>query len=281
MKIFLDKIDSDFVTIKGPDAHHILQVLRMSGGDAITLCDGEYDYQGVIIDTTHERLDKRHTQRAQIHAPSAGSITSQASVHDLTNVSASVIHPRDSGNLELKVKIISKTLINTEENIDINVYQCVPKSGKFESIVQKCTELGVARIIPVHSTRCIGKINDDKKITRLQKVAEEAAKQCNRGKIPEICAPITFAHAINAMKDMPHKTIPYELEQNLRFRDILQDNMPSFAFLVGPEGGFEDSEIHLARANDIPTVTLGKRILRTETVAPTLAAIISYHIGGY
>jgi len=187
----------------------------------------------------------------------------------------------DEINSDVKVQILRSYPCLAEPNVDITIFQCIPKSGKFEYIVQKCTEIGITRIVPVISHRCVGKIDDSKKIARFQKVAVEAAKQCGRGRIPEVCEAVSFKEAIKKLSVMEHKAMPYENELNTHFRDVLKEKMKSFGLLIGPEGGFEDKEAEIAKDNGIPLVTLGKRILRTETVAIALTPIILYHLGGF
>lgn len=176
--------------------------------------------------------------------------------------------------VELK---IDKVLPNTaESSVDITLYQCLPKSDKMDFIIQKSVELGVNRIVPVESARCVAKIKDDeKKRIRWQKIAEEAAKQSGRGIIPEVLSAISFDKAIASSHDL--KIMPYECEECNNLSDaLLQKDVKSIAVFIGPEGGFEESEAKKALDENVKTVTLGKRILRCETAGIATVSAIMY-----
>lgn len=175
---------------------------------------------------------------------------------------------------QVKADILSKEKCVAEPPTYITLYQALPKQGKMESIIQKNTELGVSEFVPVYSKRCVVKPSD--KTQRWQKVADSASKQSGRGIVPIVRDVINFADAIKEMSNFEHKVMLYEAEQNTRIKDIVPNSCSKIAILVGPEGGFEDEEAQLAITNGIPTVTLGKRILRTETAGAAVTPIILF-----
>ena len=153
-----------------------------------------------------------------------------------------------------------------------------------EWIIQKAVELGAYEIIPVATRRCVVKLDDKKassKIARWQGIAEAAAKQSKRAIVPKVSGVMTFSQAVEMAADMDVRIIPYELAEGMeRTREII-DKMESgqdIAVFIGPEGGFEESEIQLAMGNGIEPVTLGKRILRTETAGMTILSWIMYRL---
>lgn len=181
----------------------------------------------------------------------------------------------DISKTEVKAKLLNKKKCLAEPDIKIVLFQSLAKQGKMEYIIQKCTELGVFGIVPVYSKRCVQKPAD--KLARWQKVAKEAAKQSGRGVIPIIGDVISFPKAVERAAKTQLAIMPYEKEENTSLRDVLEDNTVSeVSLIIGPEGGFEPEEAALARDNGIQTVTLGKRILRTETAAAAVIPIIMY-----
>ncbi|MCX4308143.1 MAG: 16S rRNA (uracil(1498)-N(3))-methyltransferase [Acetatifactor sp.] len=167
---------------------------------------------------------------------------------------------------------------------EIYLFQGIPKADKMEWIVQKAVELGVYEIIPVAVKRCVVKLDEKKaqaKVNRWQGIAEAAAKQCKRGKIPVVRPPMSMkeAAAYAAKKDI--KLIPYELAKDMaRTREKIEAIRPgqSVAVFIGPEGGFEESEVETALGAGIEPITLGKRILRTETAGLTVLSWLMYHL---
>lgn len=183
---------------------------------------------------------------------------------------------------EVVAKILKTEENNTEPPISITLYQSIPKSDKMEYIIQKCVELGVKRIVPVEAKRCVAKIKDDKKLARWQKIADEAAKQCGRGEKVTVENPVSFKDAILKPEETALKIIPYENEKDGKLKDILKDNnAKEFAVYIGPEGGFDDSEIEAALKNNVCSVTLGPRILRTETAPLAVISAIMYELGDW
>lgn len=181
-------------------------------------------------------------------------------------------------------EILESSMSRGESDIDIVLFQGLPKSTKMELIVQKSTELGVKKIVPLVTARCITKINDrkkeDKKIERWSKIAEEAAKQSKRGVIPQISNVMSFKEALDYLKDEDTIIVPYESEENLGIKKVLKEcTSKKINVIIGPEGGFDDSEIQELKSMDAHIVTLGPRILRTETAGFTTSALILYELG--
>ena len=154
-----------------------------------------------------------------------------------------------------------------------------------EFIIQKAVELGVYGIVPVFTKRCVVKPADakrtEKKLERWQAIAEAAAKQCDRGIIPEVHAPVSLKEAFDMAKSLEYNMIPYELQDGMnQSREIVADacRRSSVGIFIGPEGGFEAEEIEKAVMDGIKPITLGKRILRTETAGMALLAIMMFQM---
>ena len=167
----------------------------------------------------------------------------------------------------------------------IYLFQGLPKADKMELIVQKCVELGVFEIIPVATKRAVVKLDEKKarsKTERWQGIAEAAAKQSKRGIIPQVTMPVSFAEAVKRASFMDLCLIPYEMaEDGMSLTRELMESARSgmdIAVFIGPEGGFEQEEINLALENDIRPITLGKRILRTETAGLTVLSWLMYQL---
>ncbi|MFH1541776.1 MAG: RsmE family RNA methyltransferase [bacterium] len=169
-------------------------------------------------------------------------------------------------------EIVKTEQLTADKKVEITIAQCLPKAKKMDLIIQKCTELGVDRIIPTLSERSIAKGD---KPERWQKIAKEAAEQSGRGTIPEI-APLTkFADILKIKADL--KIIPWELETKTSLKKLLKAHEPkSLICLIGPEGGFSHEEIKQAQAVGWQSVSLGQNILRTETAGLALLSMINY-----
>ncbi|MCM1540396.1 MAG: 16S rRNA (uracil(1498)-N(3))-methyltransferase [Blautia sp.] len=187
-------------------------------------------------------------------------------------------------------RVVCQLRFVKEDNVElpsrVYLFQALPKADKMELIIQKAVELGVYRIIPVAAKRCVVKLDEKKaaaRITRWQTIAQAAAKQSKRGILPEVAEVMDFARAVKLAADMDVKLIPYELaegmEQTRERIDALQAGQ-DIALFIGPEGGFEEAEIRLAADNGIVPITLGKRILRTETAGMTVLSWIMYRLEG-
>ena len=179
---------------------------------------------------------------------------------------------------EVVAEITGKYVCDAEPCVNVTLYQALPKQGKMEYIIQKNTELGVNKIVPVYTKRCVVKPSD--KTERWSKVAESAAKQCGRGIIPQVMPVITFEEAIKQMQEYDLALMPYECEEENGLKKVLQSSTyKNISIFIGPEGGFDLKEVEAAINAGLKTVTLGKRILRTETAASAVLPIIMYENG--
>lgn len=166
----------------------------------------------------------------------------------------------------------------------IFLFQGIPKADKMELIIQKSVELGAFEVIPVAVKRCVVKLDEKKaaaKVNRWQGIAEAAAKQCKRGIVPVVREPMSMKEAVAYARGMDVKLIPYELADDMAHtKRIIEAVRPgeSVAIFIGPEGGFEESEIVEALEAGIEAVTLGKRILRTETAGLAVLSWLMYHL---
>lgn len=180
------------------------------------------------------------------------------------------------------LNVLSKTPCETEPETKLTLYQGLPKADKMEWIIQKCVEIGIDRIVPVATERTIVKLDkkEGKKLERWQKIAEAAAKQSGRGKIPKVGQILKFAEAAEEAAGLDGAVIPYEKETVRGLREFVSGFSGTTAgIFIGPEGGFSDEEIALAKEKGIQPVSLGKRILRTETAGMATAAILLYELG--
>ena len=177
--------------------------------------------------------------------------------------------------IEVVADIIGKYVCDAEPSVNVTLYQALPKQGKMEYIIQKNTELGVNKIVPVYTKRCVVKPSD--KTERWNKVAESAAKQCGRGIIPQVMPTISFDEAIKQMQEYDLALMPYECEEENKLKNVLgSSDYKNISIFIGPEGGFDLKEVETAVCAGVKTVTLGKRILRTETAASAVLPIIMY-----
>ena len=169
-----------------------------------------------------------------------------------------------------------------EPSIEVTLYQALPKQDKFAEIVQKAVELGVTRITPVLTSRCIArpsKADFEKKRDRLQKIALSAAKQSGRGIIPEVCPLLTWREALADMQAQDAAVMLYEAQGGVRFDALGLQNMRKIGLFIGSEGGISEEEAQQAVDAGLHRVWLGKRILRCET-APTAALSVLMFVTG-
>ena len=169
-----------------------------------------------------------------------------------------------------------------EPTVRVTLYQAVPKQDKLAEIVQKATELGVYRIVPVLTARCVArpsKAEFEKKRQRLQKIAHSAAKQSGRGIIPEVAPLLSWKEALSAMQQEDRAVMLYEEEGGVRFGEVPLDGAKSIGLFIGSEGGISEEEAADAVAAGLSRVWLGNRILRCET-APTAALSILMYLTG-
>lgn len=239
-RFFVEKeqIGEKTIRIIGSDVNHIRNVLRMKPGEEILISDGE---------------------KKEYHC--------EITALDSEYVEALIMFVKEGG-LELPSRVY--------------LFQGLPKNDKMELIIQKAVELGVYAVVPVATKRAVVKLDDKKeakKLTRWQSIAESAAKQAKRLIIPEIMPVMSFKEAVEFVGSLDVGLMPYELAENMAYtRQILSQITPgqSIGVFIGPEGGFAEEEVELALNSQMETITLGKRILRTETAGMTVLSILMY-----
>lgn len=173
-------------------------------------------------------------------------------------------------------KVLSEYKNKTEPQLKITIFQCLPKGEKMDEMVKRCVQYGAFEIIPVISKRCVSrpdKKSTAKKIERFNKIARSSAMQSMRGYIPKVKDMVDFETAVKMLKEYPTGFICYENEKDRLVTD-LSVSTQSIAFLIGPEGGLDETEIKYATDNSVECVSLGKRILRTEDAATFLIPIL-------
>ena len=189
---------------------------------------------------------------------------------------------------EVILDIIEKLNINNESDVKIHLFQGLPKGQKMDLIVQKGTELGVNEFIPTITERVDVKLKGDfKKLDRLNRIALEASKQSKRSIIPKVREVINFDEAMVQLKEMDLVLVPYENAENFGIKTLMRklreenkdlSNIHNIGIVIGPEGGFEEEEITKLSDAGAYIVTLGRRILRTETAGFTATALIQYEL---
>lgn len=186
---------------------------------------------------------------------------------------------------EIILDILEISNDTTEPNVNVVLFQGLPKADKMELIVQKCTELGVSGIVPVIMDRVIVKLdekNESKKIERWQKIAKEAATQSGRQKIPYVEKAINLKNSIEKLSKYDIVIVPYECEKENYIKNVLRnmdENVKNIAIVVGPEGGFSDGDIEiLSELTNMKKVSLGPRILRTETAGFVTLTMAIYEL---
>ena len=177
------------------------------------------------------------------------------------------------------LRLLEERSCGADPSVRVTLFQCLPKQGKMETIIQKCVELGVYRIVPTVSARCVVKPEGmTNKLARWNKVSVEAAKQCGRANVPEV-APAIKLTDIN-LSGFDTAMIAYENENDVSLKDVLHSDgeKRDIALIIGPEGGFEYGEVVRAADKGAVAVSLGKRILRTETAGMATVAQIMYEL---
>lgn len=173
---------------------------------------------------------------------------------------------------------------DSEPRVKVSVFVAFPKADKLEHVIQKATELGAARIIAYPSARCISKPDDKalkKKMERWQKIAASAAEQSGRGCIPEVLVLNSFKDALLKAREAEKAILFYENEQALTLQMSLRSSFETVSLLTGPEGGYEETEVKLAKDMGIEICTLGKRILRCETAPLCALSAVMYATGEF
>ena len=188
------------------------------------------------------------------------------------------------GERHAVARILKEEIAEEELPSKIFLFQGLPKSDKMDLIIQKAVELGVHEVVPVMTKRSVVKLDDkkaEKKAERWREIAKSAAKQAGRGILPVISNVKTFKEALEYGKKMDILLIPYELAEGMKeTRAIISSILPgqSIGVYIGPEGGFEKEEVEGAKAAGAQEITLGRRILRTETAGLTILSILMYHL---
>jgi len=185
----------------------------------------------------------------------------------------------DTGKQQRVTAHITGTLPDNEARTRVTLYQGLPKAAKFDTILQKCTELGVHAVQPVLFARCVRELakTGDKWLVRQRRIAREAAKQCGRGQVPMVGQPKPLAELLDRIAGHGQVIIPWEEATDARLVDVLGDRQSrEIALVIGPEGGIAPEEIAALTDRGAKAVTLGPRILRTETAGmAALAAILT------
>ena len=188
---------------------------------------------------------------------------------------------KDISDDMVSLEVLFFNKCKSEPGINLTLFQAVPKLDKLEFIIQKSVELGVNRIVPVLTRRCVSRPTEKdfaKKLVRYQKIALEAAKQSGRGIIPEVAPMISFGEALEQMKQTDVPLMLYE-QGGVRFSEAGLTNTGSVSILIGSEGGFDESEVPKADEAGIKRIWLGDRILRCET-APLVAVSLTMFLTG-
>ena len=235
-----DQVDEKNIYIEGSDVNHMRNVLRMKTGGQVEVSDGNnLKYLCEIVDY--------ETDKAVL-------------------------------------KILERRKADTELSSKLYLFQGLPKSDKMELIVQKAVELGAYKIVPVATKRCVVKLDAkkaEKKVERWNSIAESAAKQAGRSIIPEVSEVMSYQAALRMVKELDVVLIPYELAEGMEETKAVIKAMKSgqsVGIFIGPEGGFEQEEVEEAVMQGAKPVTLGRRILRTETAGMAMLSILMFEL---
>lgn len=240
-RIFLSQIlrEGDVITLDKENSHYISSVLRMREGEEVML----------VGDSGKEAVSEVET------------ITKN----------------------EVALRVVKVSDNDSEPRLNITLYQCVSKGERMDLTIQKSVELGVSTIVPVWSSRCVVKkeavIGNASKNDRWQKIALEAARQSGRGKVPAVTDGMKYSQALKQAADECDLVLfPWEEARGLTLKGALQDKeLTKIGIFIGPEGGFSEEEAAEAKENGAIPVTLGKRILRTETAGPAVLSMLLFH----
>ena len=173
-------------------------------------------------------------------------------------------------------EVVSSHLEESESRVKVTLAQALPKARKMDFIVEKCVELGVNQILPMLTERTVSR---SAKLDRWQKLSKSAAEQSGRAIIPEICPLTRFEEVLRLREKFDLALIPWELEKGITLKQVLKNLIsPTILIAIGPEGGFSQKEIELAKKAGFMSVSLGKRILRSETAAMAVLSAIMYEL---
>lgn len=234
------QVSEETIWIEGSDVNHMKNVLRMRIGEEVTVSDGQgKEYLCQVMDFEEEQV---------------------------------------------QLKIVETKASDAELPSKIYLFQGLPKQEKMELIVQKCVELGIYAVVPVSMKRCVVKLDAKKgakKVERWNTIAASAAKQSGRGIVPEVMSVKTYKEALEMAKDLDVVLVPYECAEGMdHTKELIQSIKPgqSVGIFIGPEGGFDPDEIALACEMGGQVITLGKRILRTETAGLALLSVLMFQL---
>ncbi|RDY29714.1 16S rRNA (uracil(1498)-N(3))-methyltransferase [Romboutsia weinsteinii] len=241
-RFFVEKnninLENNTCIIEGEDVKHISKVLRCKIGEELEVCDKDNNEY----------------------------------ICEITNIDKNIV------NLD----ILEKADIKRESNLKIRLYQGLPKGPKMEMILQKLTEVGVDEIVLVQTKRSVAKVDDkkeDKKFDRWERIIYEAAKQSKRGKLPKLRGVLSFKEALEEMKNNDMNICPYENERTVSIKKAIKNSdIKNIGIFVGPEGGFAEEEIEKIQEIGSKVVSLGPRILRTETASVVASSIVLYEL---
>ena len=235
-----EQVREEKIYVEGSDVNHMKNVLRMKTGEELTIGDGDGWLYVCVVESYEEDM--------------------------------------------AVLKILEKKKDESELPSKIYLFQGLPKADKMELIIQKAVELGAYEVIPVETKRCVVKLDGKKaakKVERWKQIAESAAKQSKRMLIPNVHEVLTFKEALKYAESMDVRLIPYELAKGMQeTKEILADIQPgqSIGIFIGPEGGFEEKEVETAISEGAKPITLGKRILRTETAGLAILSVLMFQL---
>lgn len=239
------QVEKTEIIILGSDVNHMKNVLRMKPGEEVTISDGNNcRYLCRVIG--YESDTKKDAKAV--------------------------------------LEIIERESVDTELSSKIFLFQGLPKQDKMELIIQKAVELGVYQVVPVETKRAVVKLDEKKarkKAERWQEIAKSAAKQAGRGIIPEVTDVFSWKKALEYADNLDVILIPYELADGMsETKAVIESINPgqSVGIFIGPEGGFEKEEVEQAIVSGAKVITLGKRILRTETAGITTLSVLMFHL---
>lgn len=233
-----DKIKNDYIYIESSDVNHIKNVLRKNVGDILNVVSENVIYKSEISEITQNQV---------------------------------------------VCKILDKQE-KKKSKVELTIFQGLAKADKIEYIIQKCTELGVSEIVPVEMKRCVVKLDDKdkiKKIDRWRKIAEVAAKQSLRNDILKVEKILSFSLLLEEIKNYDLVILAYEKEKSVTLKSVLKDiddSISKIAVIIGPEGGIDEEEAEILINNNAKSITLGERILRTETAPVAISAMMMYEL---
>ena len=235
-----EQVKEGKIYVEGGDVNHMKNVLRMKPGEEVWISDGEGTDYFCKVEGYEEK--------------------------------------------EAVLRVVKKEVSQTELASRLILFQGLPKGKKMEWIVQKAVELGAYCIVPFAAKRSVVKLDQKKagkKRERWQAIAKGAAEQSKRGIVPQVRNVMSFREAMNYAKELDVVLVPYELQEGMKATEAVISKIEpgqSVGIFIGPEGGFTPEEIELAMNHQVQPITLGKRILRTETAGLTTLSILMYHL---